>query len=357
MNNAVGNVFLCKTNKDLILHKKTTRKLIIFISIATLLVPCSFCSDVCFSYTNKPCNPKIAQSQISVDYHKLIYILSNPENISVSDSYTLSNTLNSSLNSIIFYFNESITNLVIEEDHEVTNSYNVTEIPDMLSTDYLISIDLRTTFDSGETKDIKFRYNIENEIIKFDKKYIVSYFELFSTYNTYYESVTVRLDKGSEIYPKGGAIIPQESGIIMHPTGIIDIYWNFYNVSQSTQKQIEVKFKPPEKAPVWIFIVGPFVGLTCGIGGTVWFMGRKGKKVIREIGKVFLSDSEKLLLKLIVKNEGKISQRNLCALTGYTKAKVSRNLISLEKQDLITREKWGRNYQVYITDIGKKVIE
>ncbi len=327
------------------------------ISIVTLLIPCSLCSEFCFSYTNETINPKIAQSQISVDYHKLIYILSNPENISVSDSYRLTNNLNSSLNSIIFYFNESIKNLVIEEDNEATHSYNITEIPDILSPDYSISIDLRTTFDLGEKRDIRFRYNIEKDIVKFDKKYIVSYFELFSTYHTSYESVTVRLDKGSEIYPNGGAIIPQESGIIMHSTGIIDIYWNFYNISQFTQKQIEVKFKPPGRTPVWIFIVGPIVGLTCGIGGTVWFMGRRGRKVIKEIGKVFLSDSEKLLLKLIVQNEGKVSQRNLCTSTGYTKAKVSRNLISLEKQDLITREKWGRNYQVYITDLGKKVIE
>ena len=59
----------------------------------------------------------------------------------------------------------------------------------------------------------------------------------------------------------------------------------------------------------------------------------------------------------MIKNEGKISQKDLCSITGYTKAKVSRNLISLEKQDLITREKWGRNYLIYVSDLGRKVVE
>jgi len=45
----------------------------------------------------------------------------------------------------------------------------------------------------------------------------------------------------------------------------------------------------------------------------------------------------------------------LTVITGYTKNKVSRNLISLEQQQLIIREKWGRNYRIFITETGEKV--
>jgi uncharacterized membrane protein len=121
---------------------------------------------------------------------------------------------------------------------------------------------------------------------------------------------------------------------------------------------IWIKFdKPIGKAPIWIFIVGPIVGIVVGAFGALWFMRKKEEKTLKEIGKIFLSDTEKMMLKLIRDEGGKTTQKNLCSLTGFTKTKVSRNLISLEKQSLITRERWGRNYQVFISDTGKKVIE
>ena len=70
-----------------------------------------------------------------------------------------------------------------------------------------------------------------------------------------------------------------------------------------------------------------------------------------------LTETQKELLWIIAEKGGKISQKELCTITGYTKTKISRNLISLEQQVLVTKEKWGRNFRVYITETGRKVIE
>jgi len=106
---------------------------------------------------------------------------------------------------------------------------------------------------------------------------------------------------------------------------------------------------------IWPYIVSPIFGLAAGVTGTVWFMRRREKRAIKKIGEIFLTDNQKQFLKIIIENGGKISQKELTVTTGYTKNKVSRNLISLEQQQLIIREKWGRNYRIFITETGEKL--
>jgi uncharacterized membrane protein len=296
-------------------------------------------------------NLKQSQNSLTIFYHNIFIDLTNPQNISVRERITLSNRLNTTLDSITLFFNESFTNLVIEEENQALYSYNRTNNPTSISLEFLSLIDI------NETRDIRLRYNLEKTTQLIEENFQLFYFGYFNSFLTIQKYITIRLSKNSEIHTGPGSILPFTEKPELSYEGFVDINWSFNNLSASSQNFIQVIFKPPTETPIWIFIVGPLLGLICGVGGTIWFMRRKGRKAIKEIGKIFLSDSEKLLLKLILKNNGKISQRDLCTQTGYTKAKVSRNLISLEKQDLITREKWGRNYQVYITDLGKKVIE
>ncbi len=90
---------------------------------------------------------------------------------------------------------------------------------------------------------------------------------------------------------------------------------------------------------------------------TIWIMRRREKRAVKKLGTIFLSETQKKFLEIIVENGGRISQKELTTMTGYTKARVSRNLISLEQQQMITREKWGRNYRIFITETGVKVVK
>ncbi|MHA1954925.1 MAG: helix-turn-helix transcriptional regulator, partial [Candidatus Heimdallarchaeaceae archaeon] len=277
--------------------------------------------------------------------------LTETENISVIERIIVLNQQNSTINSISLLFNETLTNLKIEEENQALFSYNITSNP------YSISIDFLSPIETNETRELKLQYNLEKSTQLLDQNYQRFYFGYYNTLLTTQKYIIVRLSKNSEIHPDAGSILPPTERPELTYEGFVDIRWSFINLSASTYDFIQVIFKPQTSTPIWIFILGPFLGLACGVTGTIWIMRRRNKKTIKEIGRIFLSDTEKEILKLIEENEGKISQKNLCAKTGYTKAKVSRNLISLEKQNLVTREKWGRNFRVYITDMGKKVIE
>ncbi len=66
-----------------------------------------------------------------------------------------------------------------------------------------------------------------------------------------------------------------------------------------------------------------------------------------------LSDDEALLIEIIRENEG-ITQDSLRFRTGFSKSKVSALLLNLEKKGIITRERLGRTYKVFIADWIKK---
>ena len=66
-----------------------------------------------------------------------------------------------------------------------------------------------------------------------------------------------------------------------------------------------------------------------------------------------LSEDEALLLEIIRENEG-ITQDSLRFRTGFSKSKVSALLLNLEKKGIITRERLGRTYKVFISDWIKR---
>jgi uncharacterized membrane protein len=84
---------------------------------------------------------------------------------------------------------------------------------------------------------------------------------------------------------------------------------------------------------------------------------RRERKAVKKIGEIFLNESQKVILHTIIENGGKISQKDLIRKTEFTRSKTSRNLINLENQGLIMKEKWGRNQVVHITKTGEMIIE
>ncbi|MFQ6050818.1 MAG: helix-turn-helix transcriptional regulator [Candidatus Hydrothermarchaeota archaeon] len=66
-----------------------------------------------------------------------------------------------------------------------------------------------------------------------------------------------------------------------------------------------------------------------------------------------LNDDEILLLDIIRNSEG-ITQDSLRFRTGFSKSKVSAIIINLEKKGIVSRERVGKTYKVYIGDWLKK---
>jgi hypothetical protein len=77
--------------------------------------------------------------------------------------------------------------------------------------------------------------------------------------------------------------------------------------------------------------------------------------LLRNIGvlKKALSDDEALLIDIISGSEG-ITQDSIRFKTGFSKSKVSALLSEMEKKTLLSREKLGRTYKLFISDWLKK---
>ncbi|MFQ6136506.1 MAG: helix-turn-helix transcriptional regulator [Candidatus Hydrothermarchaeales archaeon] len=66
-----------------------------------------------------------------------------------------------------------------------------------------------------------------------------------------------------------------------------------------------------------------------------------------------LSEDEIRLMDIINNSEG-VTQDSIRFKTGFSKSKVSALITELESKDIITREKMGRTYRLYIADWLKK---
>ena len=72
-----------------------------------------------------------------------------------------------------------------------------------------------------------------------------------------------------------------------------------------------------------------------------------------EVLKKALSEDERLLLDMIGESEG-VTQDSIRFKTGFSKSKVSALISEMEKKDILSREKLGRTYKVFISDWLKK---
>lgn len=99
------------------------------------------------------------------------------------------------------------------------------------------------------------------------------------------------------------------------------------------------------------------IGIAAGALFYMWAKpegeGRKGLDKSYAILERALSDDEALLLEIIRENEG-ITQDSLRFRTGFSKSKVSALLLNLERKGIITRERLGRTYKVFISDWIKR---
>ncbi len=290
--------------------------------------------------------------------HKVNINILSITNVSVTEIFDIENKQNFSISSINLWLNQSCS------DINVRDGLGDLVFDILIQTDFyhLLSIQLRTSLLSNRSTIIYIYYNLENSIMSV-KNPNHSRFEFFSiiSYDTINHDLTIKLPKKSFVLESEDIVdIIYPADYFQYLVGQrIAISWSSSNLVSCENPYFRVRFEQQtgNKITIWFSIFGPILGIGVGIIFTLWIMRRRERKAVKEIGTVFLNESQKILLKNIYESGGKIIQRELSRKTGFTRSKTSRNLISLEQQGMVRRERWGRNTIIYITKTGEKVIE
>ena len=349
--------FLSGKDISSLLHKRTFTRFCILVTIFVLLLPLISPPGECAN--DSQCHQYVCLSQTSFYISRLDITLNvrSPTNISIIEQYSFVNSLNVSADYIDLNLNMSYENLVIENtDNQARLNF------ELLGSSESIRIHSDSPIESNDTYTMKLYYDLANELPLFPNKPSYYMFSYITTLSCFVEQarVTCRLPEYAYLHETDD--FPPYSPYNITANFIsgtrIVIIWDFHDLIEDSVLDLHVFFDDVSKStPVWLFIIGPFVGVTLGVTASFYYFRRKDQKNAKKIGDLFLTDVQKQLLKQIHIKGGKLSQAELCKITGYTRTRVSRNLISLEQQGLIKREKWGKNFQLYLEDLGRKVIE
>jgi uncharacterized membrane protein len=349
------NPFQLGIRYTLILYTRNSRTLfLLFLAIILVVNPnfvhgTSCCGkNSCYSLTE-------TEDLISVQEHRIEVDIKDIEHISVLEKITYENKANYSVSTVNHWINNTCQNITVQNESGNLMWEKIVEIEE----NCLLSIDCTPQIAINETETIYIHYNMEHPMIIEDKPSFY-HFELISAlyYQTVELEVYIKLPEKSYITEEiSQSYFPENPDILQIGTRTLLIWYNS-NLPSSFSQLFFVRFNPPiGRVPNWFFIIGPIIGLSIGVGITLWVTKKREKKVVKKIGEIFLNESQKKLLQSIKENGGKIQQKELIRKTEFTRSKTSRNLITLEEQGLIRKEKWGRNYVVYITKTGEKVIE
>ena len=290
-----------------------------------------------------------------VEEHSIKVDIQTVDEILVSERFTVRNTQNVSLNSIELWINQSLSDITVR-DYNGSLSFDNSEVT---QSSHLLEINFRLelTSNSSTTFDIRYILNREPVSEHGNSHY---FFEFYSTVNyfTIEQSIEVKIPERSFIHEEDGLTpyFPSDGYALAGQR--VYLSWTFENLDPLEETFIFVRFdKPIRETPVIAIVFGSIGGLILGAGATILFMRRREKKVVKQISTIYLSETQKTLLHLILENNGRMLQKEICAETGFTKSRVSRNITPLIEQGLIERDQWGRNYVIKLTESGRKVIE
>ena len=121
------------------------------------------------------------------------------------------------------------------------------------------------------------------------------------------------------------------------------------DVSCSVQNDVAI-------ALVLLSLMGVFVG-----SFTYYFIAERYEKKIDKIHSQsnaalrFLDTDDKKIVNSIIKSNGHITQSKLVSITGLSRVKISRHLLSLEQKNIILRKKEGMTNTISLTDDIKKI--
>ncbi|MHA1779065.1 MAG: helix-turn-helix transcriptional regulator [Candidatus Heimdallarchaeaceae archaeon] len=299
--------------------------------------------------------------------HTLSIDIIAEDTIDVEELFVIQNIGNETISKVSFWLNVSLASLIIED---VEGSLLFDWLP-VTNNSHFITVNLRNAITHLEKASFICKYDLISAV-PFVSGELISYYSFeFQPAISFFTSkltISVMLPEKSFLHENDEGITPifpeNASQTLSHNR--ITVTWLFNNVSQNANVFVLTRYDPPlsqaEQGSIFssffnIFIFGFVIGLFLGISGTFWLIRYRERKAKREMGLSLLNENQLELIRIIYDHGGKISQRDLCDITGFSKSKISRNLVPLEERGLITREKWGRTYVVYLTETGEEVIE
>ena len=351
----MGNAFLIEEiNSYCLTVRKIISTIIVFIAVGLLIIPHG--TDVSAIYNSNMNNHEMkSQTDFIIKNHEVFISLPTLEQNLVEEKLEVNNPNNLSFSAISFWFNQTVENITIE-DGEGILLFDITEIANEENN---LTIYLRENMHFNSNTTLYITYSLsETPFFELGKDYYFFQFRSSISYYTERYSISIILPYGSVIHYEKGieSLIPPTEARFLRDRVYIE--WVFYELDASQNQIVSVFLDIVDrKLPIWAFIIGPILGIGVGVGSSFYFMRRRQRKSMRKLGDVFLTDTQKELVKIVLDNDGRILQKELCEKTGYSKSNVSRTLIPLEEQGIIKREKKGRNYIIYLTETGYKVIE
>jgi uncharacterized membrane protein len=310
--------------------------------------------------------PLITADELLIKSHQTTVDIYQTNSISVEESFVVENTVNESQTYIDLWFNNSLNTLIVEDgvgsliyDWDViSNSSN------------RVRVNFRTEINETQTATFKVKYELNTILNPISTKPTYYSFEFYSTISLLTDLYEMKIllpersfihefeDSTPPIYPSNATQVLEKNRI--------EVTWEMVNLATGSNPFFLIRFDEPlvpeEDITFWeskaaMFLAGLIVGVFVGVSGISWLIRYREKKAMKKIGMTLLTENQKSLIKIIYDKKGKVSQRDLCDITGFSKSKISRNLVPLELRGLIKREKWGRTYVIYLTDDGRTVIE
>jgi uncharacterized membrane protein len=301
----------------------------------------------------------IKSHQTEIDIYSVSEIFS-------SDNFVVQNTENTTIDSINIWLNYSLNTLIVEDGEGTLNyDWNV-----VTNTSNLVKVYFRTSLDENDTASFTLNYNLGYSLKLLEDNPSYYSFEFYSTIShlTQNYKMKIKLPERSFIHEF------EDATHSFHPSNAtqvliqnrIEISWNHENLIPSSNPLFIVRFDEPIipedeigffESKFAMFLAGILVGIFLGISGISWLIRHREKKAMKKMGATLLTENQRSLIRIVYERKGKVSQKELCDITGYSKSKISRNLVPLEEKGLIRRDKFGRTYVVYLTDDGIAVIE
>jgi DNA-binding MarR family transcriptional regulator len=293
---------------------------------------------------------------IIVDSRTTDIDLEKVDEIKVDDNILIRNVANNSISYIRFAFETVIRNLEVNNlTHELNFVYEAITNS--------IVINLAAILETNQTYRFYFSYDLITDVPLYSsRKQSFYFFRYHPSLNYYTQDYTLTIKLPSKCFlhhfENSDPYYPDDATELTEDYKI-NLIWEREEFLPLDSCVFFAFFDEPLEGsiPIWVSVVAPLSGIIGGASAVYWLMKRKEKRVLKEAVTTFLADDQKLLLRIIVEAEGRITQKEIIEKTGFTKSKTSRNLVPLEKNNLITKERWGREYRIYITDKGRKVIE
>ena len=223
-----------------------------------------------------------------------------------------------------------------------------------------VQIDCDTSGVAGESFSINVKYSIEGRVEAFDGKYIFRD-SVKSPAQTQNMILMVKVPEGMGLINKAGESVYEQP--FLPSTGFVAtdgrrpiVTWEKGNVVAGDGIDASIAFEKigfvayDERATI---LFAALIVLVLGVSAFYFFYWRKKTSV--KVVMPILKHDEKSVMESLIKHGGKgVNQKIITGESGYSKAKVSKVLKSLQERGVLRLERIGRKNKVHIVREFKK---